>query len=203
MIGPGFGRTGTMSCKAALDRLGFGPTYHMAEVYANDGHVDAWTAIINGGAPDFDALFARYRSAVDWPVCSYWKQLWAANPAAQIVLTRRDPDAWYESVTNTIFQALRAASDDEQLARWRVATRKLIFSQTFGGRFDRDSVVGVLKAHESDVVTSVPPRQLLVYEVGDGWEPLCDFLDVAVPDEPFPRTNSTAEFRVWTGLDRE
>ena len=73
VIGPAFGRTGTMSFKAALDELGFGPTYHMVEVYEHEGHVDAWTTAINGGPLDIDALFAGHRSAVDWPACSFWK----------------------------------------------------------------------------------------------------------------------------------
>jgi hypothetical protein len=201
VIGPGFGRTGTMSFKAALELLGFAPCYHMVEVYDHEGHVDAWTEAINGGDPDLNALLSNFRAVVDWPACSFWKRLKAANPSAKVVLTRRDPDAWYESMTNTIFLALRAETSDEKLARWRVATRELIFSQTFGDRFDRDAVVGALQAHEADVIASVPADELLVYTVGDGWEPLCEFLDVSVPAEPFPRTNSTAEFRQWTGLD--
>jgi hypothetical protein len=201
VIGPGFGRTGTMSFKAALELLGFAPCYHMVEVYEHDGHVEAWTEAISGGDPDLNALLSNFRAVVDWPACSFWKRLKAANPNAKVVLTHRDPDAWYESMTNTIFQALRAETDNEKLARWRVATRELIFSQTFGDRFDRDAVVGALQAHEADVIASVPADELLVFTVGDGWEPLCAFLDVPVPAEPFPRTNSTAEFRQWTGLD--
>lgn len=200
VVGPGFGRTGTMSCKAALEQLGFGPCYHMVEVYENDGHVDAWTAAINGGPLAIDRIFGRYRSVVDWPACSFWKQLLAANPAARVVLTRRNPDAWFESMTNTIFQALRAPHEDEARNRWRAATRQLIFTQTFGDRFDHDHVIDVMRAHEADVIASVPPDQLLVFDVADGWEPLCAFLDVAVPSAPFPRTNSTEEFRAWTGL---
>ncbi len=138
IIGPGFGRTGTMSCKAAFETLGFGPCYHMLEVYAN-GHVDAWTHVINGAPLEIDSVFSGYRSAVDWPACSFWKQLKAENPAAKVVLTRRDPDAWFESMTNTIFEALRAKSDDIQLMRLRVATRKLIFEQTFGNDLSRDA----------------------------------------------------------------
>jgi len=202
VIGPAFGRTGTMSLKSALDRLGFGPTYHMDEVYGNEGHVEAWTEIINGGPRKFAKLLARYRSVVDWPACTYWKRLWHANPDAQLVLTRRDPDAWFESMSNTIFPALQARSDDEARNRWRVATRRVIFHETFGDRFDRDSVIAVLRAHERDVIESVPKEQLLAYDVSEGWEPLCEFLGVPVPGEPFPRVNSTAEFRVWTGLDR-
>jgi hypothetical protein len=200
VIGPSFGRTGTMSVKAALERLGFGPCYHMLEVY-EAGHVDAWTAVINGGEADWDAMFAAYHSVVDWPSCSFWKQIWAANPDARIVLTRRDPDSWFASMEETIFQALRAQSDDEQLMRWRVQTRKLIFDETFGNDFSRAHCISVLRAHEADVIESVPRDQLLVFELADGWEPLCAFLDVPVPDGPFPHSNTTAEFRVWTGLD--
>jgi hypothetical protein len=202
VIGPGFGRTGTMSCKAALDQLGFGPCYHMVEVYANEGHVDAWTRTINGVPLDTEEVFAGYRSAVDWPACSFWKQLKAENPAAKLVLTRRDPDAWFASLANTIFQALRAETDDEQLMRWRVATRQLIFEQTFGNDLTRDHVVHVLRAHENDVIASVAASSLLVFDVVDGWPPLCEFLDLPVPDTPFPHANSAAEFRVWTGLDQ-
>ena len=202
VIGPGFGRTGTMSFKAALELLGFAPCYHMLEVYENDD-IDAWSAIIDGSPADWNTVFAKYRAAVDWPACSYWKQLKTANPAAKVVLTRRDPERWYESMHNTIFQALRADTDNPNLARWRVKTRQLIFEQTFGDDLGHDNVIAQLKAHEADVIASVDPEELLVYEVADGWEPLCAFLGVPVPTEPFPRINSTAEFRVWTGLDSE
>lgn len=200
VIGPGFGRTGTMSFKAALDQLGFGPCYHMSEVYEND-HIDAWSAIIDGAPADFASLLAGYRAAVDWPACSYWKQLKAANPGAKIVLTRRDPEQWFVSMSNTIFQALAADSDDPRRTAWRVKTRKLIFEQTFGNDLGHDNVLACLRAHEADVVASVDPSELLVYDVAEGWEPLCEFLGVPVPLVPFPRTNSTSEFRTSSGLD--
>ena len=202
VIGPGFGRTGTTSLKAALNELGLGPCYHMMEVYENDGHIELWAAAINGAPLAVDTIFDHYRSVADWPACSFWKELKAANPAAKIVLTRRNPDAWFESMTNTILQALRTESDDEQLNRWRVSTRKLIFEQTFGDRFDRDHMVSVMRAHEDDVVASCRPDELLVFDVADGWGPLCAFLDVPVPVTPFPRANTAGEFRERTGLDR-
>jgi Sulfotransferase domain len=201
VIGPAFGRTGTMSCKAALERLGFGPCYHMIEVREAPGHVDAWAGAINGAPTDWAGLFAGYRAVVDWPACAFWKEIWAAHPEAKIVLTRRDPGGWFDSIEQTIFQALRAPSPDEELVRWRVQTRKLIFEQTFGDDLSRDHCISVLRAHEADVIRSVPAERLLVFELGDGWVPLCAFLGVAVPDEPFPHANSAAEFRVWTGLD--
>jgi hypothetical protein len=200
VIGPGFGRTGTMSFKAALEILGFGPCYHMVEVYERN-HIDQWANVIDGHDVDWTDFLRSYRAAVDWPACAFWKQLKAANPGAKVILTRREPDAWFASMTNTIFQALRTESDDPDRNRWRVSTRKLIFEQTFGNKFDRHHVVGVLRAHEADVIASVSADQLLVYDVADGWQPLCTFLDAPVPSEPFPRVNSTAEFRMMSGLD--
>jgi hypothetical protein len=201
VIGPGFGRTGTMSSKAALERLGFDPCYHMVVVREAEGHVDAWTDAINGAPTDWTQFFAGYRAVVDWPACAFWKPIWAANPDAKIVLTRRDPNSWFDSIEQTIFVALRAPSDDQEQVRWRVQTRKLIFEQTFGNDLSRANCISVLQAHEADVIATVPADRLLVFDVTEGWEPLCEFFGVAVPDEPFPRSNSAAEFRVWTGID--
>jgi hypothetical protein len=202
IIGPGFGRTGTMSCKAAVEQLGFGPCYHMSEVYER-GHEDAWADAINGAPLAIDTIFAGYRSVFDWPACTWWKQLKAANPRAKIVLTRRDPDIWYDSIATTIFKALPSVSDDPARNAWRVHTRKLIFSDTFHDDLGRDNVLAVLRAHEADVIASVPPSELLVFDVAEGWGPLCDFLGVTVPETPFPRTNTTEEFRQSSGLDPE
>jgi hypothetical protein len=200
VIGPAFGRMGTMSLKSALERLGFGPCYHMFEVY-EAGHEGAWTDVINGGVADWPPLFAAYQSVVDWPACTYWKQIWTTYPDARIVLARRDANAWFSSMEQTIFQALWSRSDDESRNRWRVQTRKLIFEQTFGNDLTRAHCIEVLRAHEADVIASVPSNQLLVYEVGAGWAPLCAYFDVPEPDEPFPHSNTTADFRIWTGLD--
>src|SRR5262249_15637907 len=98
-------------------------------------------------------------------------------------------------------QALAAEHEDADRNRWRAQTRKLIFEETFGNDFGSAHCIDVLRAHEADVIASVPPERLLVFELADGWEPLCAFLDVSVPDETFPHANTTAEFRVWTGLD--
>ncbi|HET9729669.1 MAG TPA: sulfotransferase [Acidimicrobiia bacterium] len=202
VIGPSFGRTGTMSCKSALERLGQGPCYHMTEVYKRR-HIGLWTDVIQGHPVPWAELFDGFRSVVDWPAAAFWKQIWADNPDARILLTRRDPDAWFDSMERTIFQALTFLSDDPELNAWRVQTRKLILEQTFGNRFDRAHCIAVLQEHERDVISSVPADRLLVFDVAQGWEPLCAFLGVPVPAEPFPRTNSTAEFRVSTGLDQE
>jgi hypothetical protein len=77
----------------------------------------------------------------------------------------------------------------------------LILEQTFGGRLeDRAHAKRVFERHNRAVIAAVPASRLLVYQPGDGWEPLCGFLGVPVPDEPFPRLNDTAWYRARTGL---
>jgi hypothetical protein len=103
VIGAGFGRTGTMSMKSALEIIGFGPCHHMMEVTSNDAQRDIWRAIAAGETPDWEQAFAGYRSTVDWPGAYFWRELAARYPAAKIILTVRDPESWFESATNTIF----------------------------------------------------------------------------------------------------
>jgi hypothetical protein len=73
---------------------------------------------------------------------------------------------------------------------------ELIWRRTFGGRFeDRAHAIETFERHTEEVRQGVPAERLLVFEVGQGWEPLCAHLGVPVPDEPFPHLNDTASFR--------
>ena len=105
VIGAGFGRTGTLSLKVALEQLGLGRCYHMLEVFANPGHAAQWQAAADGKPVDWEALFAGYGAAVDWPACHFWRALAARYPEAKVLLTVREPGAWYKSVSDTIYQA--------------------------------------------------------------------------------------------------
>lgn len=201
VVGAGYGRTGTLSLKLALDQLGFGPCYHMLEAWNRPDHREMWSRAIDGEQIDWHVLFADFRSTCDWPACSFWMQIKEANPGAKVVLTRRDPDHWYASISRTIFEQLERVPDDEDAAAWRAATRKLIIDKDFGGRTERAHAIAALQAYEADVIASVAADQLLVYEVAQGWGPLCAFLGVDVPEAEFPRTNSAAEFRTTFGLD--
>ena len=102
VIGAGFGRTGTLSLKFALEKLGFDKCYHMMEVQMHPEHVQIWRDLNRGIAPDWQALFAGYQASVDWPSCNYWREQMTAFPEAKVLLSRRDPDKWYASVMNTI-----------------------------------------------------------------------------------------------------
>ena len=208
VIGVGFGRTGTASLKSALDTLGLGPCYHMTDVMADPRRIRQWRAIGRGAAPDWDAVFAGYQSAVDWPVAVYWRQLAAAYPDAKLVLTVRDARKWYNSARQTIFQqvvdppgGLRSASFwllsrvSPNLRAFVQMTETTIRQPVFGGRIaDEEHAIAVFERHIAEVQGEFPPERLLTYRVADGWAPLCDFLDRPVPDVPFPHDNSTEDF---------
>ncbi|MFC3997669.1 sulfotransferase family protein [Nocardiopsis sediminis] len=196
VIGVGFGRTGTLSLKVALDELGLGPCYHMSEAIRAPGHKRMWLAGAQGTPMDWEAVFAGYRSTVDWPACFFWRELVAAYPDAKIILTGRDPEKWYASTYETIYRlstwVARVAAPLFPTARGMAAmTRAVIWDGTFGGRFeDRAHAIEVFQRHMKEVVEEVPADRLLVYDVRQGWEPLCRFLGVEVPEgRPFPHVN--------------
>ncbi len=196
VIGAGFGRTGTLSLKYALEKLGFSKCYHMMEVFANDNHVSRWREAGRGEPIDWEALFAGYQAAVDWPSCNFWEAQLAQFPEAKVLLSERDPERWYKSVMSTIYPfslAGRKAQDPAVRARVEMAF-EVIWDALFEGRMDdKEHVIGVYLAHNERVKQLVPADKLLVFDPAQGWEPLCTFLDSDVPEEPFPRVNTTAE----------
>lgn len=196
VIGAGFGRTGTLSLKAALERLGFGPCHHMVELFQHPEQIPVWDRAVDGAKVDWDKLLAGYRSAVDWPACHFWRELADRYPAAKVILTVREPQAWYRSARATIFRFMEEPPNDDpvQQAQGRLV-RKMILQQTFGGSTDDPELaIGVLRMHEEEVKRRIEPERLLVLDVAEGWPPLCRFLGVPEPEEPFPRANSKEEF---------
>jgi hypothetical protein len=187
VIGAGLGRTGTASLKVALEQLGLGNCYHMAELMRNPGHAELWIKAAQG-EPDWDTLLAGYGATVDYPACSFWRQLAEHYPTARILLSVRDPNSWFESTRDTIFSkpvrdwiAKTPLSDFFQYAVWG----------EFGDRIaDRDYMVDYFERRVEAIKSEVPLERLLVYSVKEGWEPLCAFLGVDIPDEPFPHVNS-------------
>jgi hypothetical protein len=168
----------------------------MVEVFDKPRHVALWQVAAAGRPVDWSELFAGYNAAVDWPACSFYQGLMDAYPEAKVVLTVRDPEQWYESVTNTIYPASKRAADAPDVRAHRQMVEALIWQGTFGGRFEeKRHAIAVFERHIQEVTRQVPAQRLLVYEVREGWEPLCRFLDVPVPQEPFPRLNDTAAFQ--------
>jgi hypothetical protein len=202
VIGAGLGRTGTLSLKAALEELGFAKCYHMVEVLAHRNDARIWDAAARGEPVDWDALFAGYQSTVDWPSCSFYKELSERYPGAKVILTVRDPERWYDSARQTIYFVRNAMPRwvGAFMPRMRAFVRmvdRIIWTGTFQGRFeDRAFAIEVFKRHNDEVRREVPADRLLVYDVREGWGPLCAFMGVPVPDgKPFPHLNDAVEFR--------
>ena len=192
VIGAGFGRTGTMSLKLALEALGVGPCYHMVEVFKNPAAPGWWyEAALDPKTADWGKIFAGYNATVDWPNATYYKELADAYPAAKVILTQRDPDDWFDSTQATIFKDDIAADAE---AAFPKMLRKVVYELFDGRMHDRDHVISVYLAHNARVRETIAPERLLVYEVAQGWGPLCDFLRLPVPDGPMPKVNSREAF---------
>jgi hypothetical protein len=198
VIGSGFGRTGTHSLKLALEQLGFGPCHHMTEVFPTPSQVDFWCDIAARKPVDWHLVFKDFRAALDWPSCNYWRELAVAFPEARVIHTTRPAEQWWGSFEQTIADHLthRPPSTEPGRLRMREMTRIIINEDVFGGRADDKAVaLAAFRAREAEVRATIPPERLLLLEPGDGWEKLCAFLGVAVPETPYPFTNTTADFR--------
>jgi len=199
-----------MSLKVALEELGFGPCYHMTEVFAHPEHVGFWISAWRGEPADWDGVLGGYEAAVDWPACTFYEELMERHPDAKVILSVRDSERWYESVRNTIYE-LSVVIPRHPIYRigYKLVSffvfrgsgnvdlaGEIIWQGTFDGRFeDRNHAIEVFERHNAEVQRRVPENRLLVYDVKAGWGPLCEFLGVEEPDEPFPRTNDASEMR--------
>jgi hypothetical protein len=198
VIGAGFPRTGTLSTKAALEHLGFGPCYHFVTLFERPQDAEVWLAAARGRPVDWMALFADFGCAVDWPQSACYKQLMDVYPQAKVLLNVRDPEQWYESMASTVYAASRSALSapaGTMMNNIGQAIDALGWQGIFQGRFEaKEHALALYAQWNQDVKDYVPAERLLVWEVTDGWEPLCRFLGVAVPDVPFPRLNEREAF---------
>jgi hypothetical protein len=201
VIGVGLARTGTVSLKAAVERLGFSPCFHSRYVLDHSERLPLWNAAARGESVDWGTLFEGYESSMGWPGAGFWRQLLEHYPDAKAILTERDPRRWYESVRHTIYQVTGDGTGElAEAARAHIPSingmykfnRTLIWDGFFGGRFgDPDHAMKAFEEHNAAVRREVPPDRLLVFSVTEGWEPLCRFLGVPIPDEPFPHLNDS------------
>jgi hypothetical protein len=195
VVGAGLGRTGTASLKAALERLLGGPCYHMLEVFGRPEHIALWDAAYRGEMPDWEALFEGFHAGVDWPMGGLWQPISEAFPDALILLSVRDADAWWKSASDTIF-LMMGQIDDEARANDPWARMATAMMNSFSpGWQDEETAKAAYLAHNENVRTTAPADRLLEWRPGDGWEPICERLGLAVPAEPFPHTNTTEDFR--------
>ncbi|KAI8356666.1 P-loop containing nucleoside triphosphate hydrolase protein [Blakeslea trispora] len=205
IIGGGFGRTGTDSLRLALNKLGYN-THHMKVLFsdAEQNPEDFTHAFYHREQADWDRIYKNYNAAIDWPSVTFYQDLLKKYPNAKVILTVRDADSWYKSVKNTIFESSKrmSAAPPSHVEAQDFSKLKEMFATCFDGIFmdeerfsDEEKIKQMFRDHNEEVKRTVPPDQLLVMELGEGWERLCAFLGKEVPQEPYPNTNSTAEFR--------
>jgi len=203
VIGAGLSRTGTFSLKRALEQLGVGRCYHMHELFAHPEHAAVWERAAAGDAVDWERLFDGYGAACDAPPCLFWRELSERYSDAKVILTVRDPRDWYESMRSTVVELMQDPSllPDPSMRDVLLASRRLVLDGFCGGRFDDiDATLRRYADHCARVQATISADRLLVYEVVQGWAPLCAFLELPVPNEPFPHTNQRDAFRARANL---
>jgi hypothetical protein len=207
LIGAGLPRTGTLTQMEALEILGIAPCFHWVNILADlDGQVPLWDGAIEGTV-DPATILEGYRSTVDWPGGYFYRQLVDAFPDAKVLLSVRDPERWEPSFRETIVDMCYGESLIRLLSsarahvdpRWRrylALVDKMFWSEkgTFPNGHSPEALIEGFVAHNEEVKRIVPPERLLVWEVTEGWEPLCSFLGVDVPDVPLPHANDRATF---------
>ncbi|KAK3236878.1 hypothetical protein CYMTET_53010 [Cymbomonas tetramitiformis] len=203
VIGAGAGRTGTTSLKLALEILYNAKCYHFDTITQgkNFHHCQMWNEQYNGVADHFDTLLEDNAAAVDWPASFFYEELMAKYPDAKVVLTVREPEKWYESMINTLYAFKKEVgplwiAKGGPLSQVVGMATTIIWDGFFGGKVeDRQFAIDLYKKQNLKVRQTVPPHKLLVFEVKDGWEPLCKFLGEPIPSVPFPNSNDTEAFR--------
>ena len=207
LIGAGLPRTGTLTQKVALETLGLAPCYHWVNVIADLDQVGVWNRALDGEGP-WDEVFAGFQATVDWPGGYFWRELMDRYPDAKVLLSVRDAEKWEPSFRETIWNMCfggsvlnlvsRARAEvDPQWDRYLKLVDRMFWSEqgTFAaGHETPERMMEQFEAHNELVKASVPPDRLLVWSVTEGWEPLCDFLEVPVPTAPLPHVNDRETF---------
>lgn len=207
LIGAGLPRTGTLTQKLAFEALGLAPCYHWVNVLADlPTQLPLWNRALDGEAP-WDEVFAGQRSSTDWPGGYFYRELMEAYPDAKVLLSVRDGESWEPSFRETIVNmsfgesvmplvSRARAQIDPMWASYLALVDRMFWGPqgTFANGHEPQQLIEQMHAHNEQVKRTVPPERLLVWRVTDGWEPLCEFLGVAVPDEPLPHANDRATF---------
>lgn len=207
LIGAGLPRTGTLTQKIALEMLGLGPCYHMVDVLADLDQAALWERALDGEGP-WEELFDGYGCTVDWPGGYFFKELMDVYPDAKVLLSVRGADEWERSMRQTVWAVRNGDSLIRHLSsaqahispQWAAFVRmidRLVWKGqgTFAsGHETAQELIAGMERHNDEVRATVPPERLLEWSVTEGWERLCEFLEVPVPDAPFPHVNDSKEF---------
>jgi hypothetical protein len=206
LIGAGLPRTGTLSQKVALEMLGLGPCYHMVNVLADLDQANLWKRALAGESP-WDEVFDGFQSTVDAPGHYFYKELIEDYPDAKVLLSVRDPERWRQSMEQTVWAVRNGGSTMRLMsdARGTIDPGWAAFLEMIDGLLwegagtlsdcrDPENLPAAMERWTEEVTANVPADRLLVWDVTQGWEPLCEFLELPVPDQPFPNLNDSQEF---------
>jgi hypothetical protein len=209
LIGAGLPRTATTTQKIGLEMLGLAPCYHMRDMMADLGKgVALWRRAYDGESP-WDEIWGDAPSTTDWPSAFHWPELMDVYPDAKVLLSVRDHDSWARSMQDTICQIYFGDSLMHHLAQARYHVDPewkgwvdLMVDMFWDGRGplagtngETEPMKAAAERWNREVKDTVPAERLLVWQPQDGWEPLCEFLEVEVPDEPLPSVNDTPMFK--------
>ncbi|ORY90767.1 P-loop containing nucleoside triphosphate hydrolase protein [Leucosporidium creatinivorum] len=192
VIGAGLPRTGTASLREALQILGFGPTTHMFECWNSAELSKQWMVACRRIAEgdknvDLRPLVEGFGSGVDTPVSDVFIELAEQFPEAKVVLTHRPAKDWFKSYC-TMSQSLGSS-----YAFWCYWQRQMSMRGILPLWLSKYGSFGehMMAARIEEAKKNIPAERLLIFQVQEGWEPLCKFLNVPIPDQPFPRVNDT------------
>jgi hypothetical protein len=210
VIGAGLPRTATTTLMVALEQLGFAPCYHMRDLLGDlRSGLPLWEALADGRT-DWERIFAGAQSSCDWPSARYWRELIDHYPKAKVILTVRRPDGWVASMRETVWGMYHGdsvihhvcearAALDPDWRRFMALMRRITWEPETGAlagdTFTDQGLAGAMERWNAEVISTVPARQLLVWDPREGYEPLCRFLGGELPAEPLPRINDTTSFR--------
>lgn len=214
VIGAGMGRTGTKSLQAALDKLGY-KTYH----FPLPAHAETWAQYAEGrvGSDAVLGMVARdgFTATCDNPPADLYREQLRKYPEAKVVLTVRDSSAKWVSSWKVLMEFIALQERPFSLSyptfiqwvpfmrAWKrmrgcigthLGLPEGALIRGWAQQPDPDAwLAAQYEAHNAHVKANVPAERLLVFNVKEGWAPLCAFLGKDVPAEPFPFVNESAE----------
>jgi len=214
----GFSRTGTLTIQEALSVLGYPNPYHYSSIFANVQDTDMWTEALRAKfklhderfdyKQHFDRLLGHSGAVTDTPAVCFWKELVEAYPDAKVILVERDEDKWYPScevlldgVLDPFGRYVLRFTDPAWFGR--IINCGMLWIEGFFGSTDpkqaKRNARAAYRAHYAGIRAMVPKDRLLEFDLGSGWEPLCEFLGKDVPKVQFPHRNETKTIQLAFG----
>jgi hypothetical protein len=197
VIGAGWPRTGTTSLKIALEKLLSSRCYHMYDLFADLGHqTGIWERALAGDMSGVHEAMCGYGAALDWPASFFWPELLTANPDAIVLLSVRDQQAWWRSMSATVVPI----SEDERDfpgddGRYRPMMTELMRRATGAPDWSyQDQAIAAYERNTAEVRAKCPAGRLVEWKLGDGYGPICAALGIPEPDTPFPWVNTATQF---------